>query len=75
MLHHRIRIDLPYGADLSLGFVFLFFFVFTLAQKATGDVAEGTEPAFAFETGFIFQLVFQFTLVLIGRHDVFSYER
>jgi len=63
MFHHGIGIDLAHRADLvlELAFIFVFVFAFAFAEQTAGDPAE---PSFAFEDGFIFQLVFRFVFKL-----------
>ncbi len=64
MLHHGVGIDLADRADLVLILVLAFVFVFALAEQTSGDVAEGAEPSFSFQNGFIFHLLFRFVFKL-----------
>jgi hypothetical protein len=67
MFHHGVWIDFADGADLIFIFVlgFAFVFIFTLAEQAAGNIADGAEPAFAFQTSFILHLIFQFVFSLV----------
>jgi hypothetical protein len=72
VFHHCIRVDLANGTDLvfefilelALVFVFVLVFFFTFSQKAAGDVAKGSEKAFAFELVLELFFAFKFPLVL-----------
>lgn len=64
VLHHGIGIDLAYRADLVLVFVFELILLLAFAEQAADRIADGAEPAFAFQSGFVFHLFFQFALVL-----------
>jgi hypothetical protein len=81
VLHHGIGIDLTDGADfvlvlelvlmlmLMLVLVLHLFFHFFFAEQASDHIADGAEPAFAFQAGFVLHLFFhlflEFVLVLV----------
>jgi hypothetical protein len=71
VFHHGVWIDFADGADLVLvfvlvlGFGFAFVLVFTFAEQAAGDIADGAEPALAFQASLIFHLIFQFVFGLV----------
>jgi hypothetical protein len=75
MFHHGVWIDLADGAELFLGLIliltfvlvfgFALIFVFAFAKQTAGDVAESAEPAFAFQSGLVLHLFFQFTFHLV----------
>jgi hypothetical protein len=66
MFHHGVGVDFADGTDFILALVLIFALVLALAlaQQAAGDVAEGAEPAFAFQAGLVFRFQFAFHLVL-----------
>jgi len=71
VFHHGVWIDFADGADLVLvfvlvlGFGFAFVLVFTFTEQAAGDIADGAEPALAFQASLIFHLIFQFVFGLV----------
>jgi hypothetical protein len=73
VLHHRVGIDLADGADLVLELFLMLMFVLVLhflfhlffAEQASDHIADGAEPAFAFQAGLVFHLFFELFLKLV----------
>jgi hypothetical protein len=63
MLHHRVGIDFADGAQFlfALAFILELFF----PEQAADHVADGTEPAFAFQSSFVLELIFHFVFELV----------
>ena len=66
MFHHGVWIDLADGTYFVfvLAFELVLAFHLLFAKQAAGDVAEGTEPAFALQAGSAFRLILALHLVL-----------
>src|SRR5258708_30156407 len=75
VLHHGVGIDFADGADFLFGLGFegalVLALAFSFAEKAADYVADGAEPAFALEAGFVLVLVFHF---LFGFSRVLIFE-
>jgi hypothetical protein len=73
VLHHGVWINLADGVELFLVFAFVLIFglifIFAFSEQAAGDIAQGAQPAFAFQAGlvfhFVFRLVFEFSFELV----------
>jgi hypothetical protein len=67
MLHHGVGIDFADGADFvfHLHLVFVLVLVFFFPEQTADHVAYGAEPAFAFESDFLLELVLHFLFHLV----------
>ena len=62
VFHRGVWVDLADEANFALALLFIL--AFALAEQAADDVAEGAQPAFAFQTRLVFHFQFAFPLVL-----------